>query len=116
MNPVVLFLITSDPRTSARPAEAIRIAAGVGTWKRVEITLYLREAAVLALSEFPEELIDEDNFIRYLPMLGEFRRPIYVQSCSPFLAQLGRAALPYAELTDRDLADLASKAQYVARF
>ena len=54
-----LFIIGGDPRISARPAEAIRIAAGIGTWKKISVRIYLEGAAVLALSEFPDDLVDE---------------------------------------------------------
>lgn len=65
--PSVLFLLGSDPRSSARPAEAIRVAAGVAAWKKVDVTVYLRGPAVLALGEWLDELRDEDNYSRYLP-------------------------------------------------
>jgi hypothetical protein len=116
MKPSVLFIVASDPRTSPRPAEAIRIAAGVGTWQKTEILLYLRDAAVLALSEFPEDLMDSDNYARYLPILSECGRPIYVQSGTPFLTGLGEPAALYQQVTDEDLASLAAKSDYVARF
>jgi hypothetical protein len=73
-----LVTISSDPRTSARPAEAVRIAAGAGSWKKTEIRLLLRGPAGYALSEFADDLVDEDNFNRYLPIINEWNRPIYV--------------------------------------
>ena len=79
MNRRALFLVTSDPRQTGRVAEAVRIAAGVGAWPQVEVTLYLHGDAALALGEDAEELIDGDNFTRYLPMLAEAGRIILVQ-------------------------------------
>ena len=35
--PKTLVIIETDPRTSARPAEAIRIAAGIGVWKKTDV-------------------------------------------------------------------------------
>jgi sulfur relay (sulfurtransferase) DsrF/TusC family protein len=116
MNPSVLFVIASDPRTSPRPAEAIRIAAGVGTWKKTDITVYLRGAAVLALGEFTDDLVDEDNFNRYLPIVGEWDRPIYVERQAALLADLGEARLPFEEIDDARLAALAARSNYVLRF
>ena len=116
MKPSALFIITGDPRTSAKPAEAIRIAAGVGTWKKADITLYLRGPAVLALSEFVDELIDEDNFSRYLPIVGEFGRPIYVQLGATELTELGEAPLAFEEIDDARLAQLAAASRHVIRF
>ena len=116
MNPSVLFLITSDPRISPRPAEAIRIAAGVGAWKKADITVYLRDAAVLALGEYTDELMDEDNFNRYLPIVREFGRPVYVRRGTPELAELGEATLRFEEIDDAQLAALAARSNCVLRF
>jgi hypothetical protein len=116
MKPRVLFLITSDPRTSARPAEAIRIAAGVGAWRKVEVDVGLREAAVLALSEFPDGLVDEENYTTYLPLLRELGRPIYVQQSSRLLSQIGQASLPFEAIADERFAELALRSCAVLRF
>lgn len=116
MKPSALFIITGDPRKDGRTAEAIRIAAGVGTWKKVDVTVYLRDAAVLALSEYPDELVDEDNFTRYFPIVGEFGRPVYVQRGAALLGDLGEATLPYEEIDDQQLAELCARNRYVLRF
>jgi sulfur relay (sulfurtransferase) DsrF/TusC family protein len=114
--PKALFIITGDPRSSAKPAEAIRIAAGVGTWKKAEISVYLRDTAVLALSEYADEFIDEDNYTRYFPIVGEFGRPIYVQKNAPLLNEIGDSPLKFEEIDDAQLAELAASSNYVLRF
>lgn len=116
MKPHALFIVTGDPRSSAKPAEAIRIAAGVGTWKKADVTVYLRGPAVLALSEFVDEFIDEDNFSRYFPIVGEFGRPIYVQRGAAQLGEIGVAPLKFEEIDDAQLAQLAAQSAYVLRF
>lgn len=116
MKPSALFIITGDPRTSPKPAEAIRIAAGVGTWKKADITVYLRGPAVLALSEYVDEFIDEDNFSRYFPIVGEFGRPIYVQRGAELLGEIGDSPLKFQEIDDAQLARLAAASNYVLRF
>jgi sulfur relay (sulfurtransferase) DsrF/TusC family protein len=116
MNSRALFIITGDPRVSGRPAEAIRIAAGVGTWRKVDISVYLREAGVLALSEYADEFVDEDNYTRYFPIVAEFGRPVFVQERSPYLAEIGEARLNYEEISDDRLAELAMGNDYVLRF
>jgi hypothetical protein len=116
MNPSALFIITGDPRTSPKPAEAIRIAAGVGTWKKADITVYLRGPAVLALSDFTDEFVDEDNFSRYFPIVGEFGRPVYVQQGAELLEQIGESPLRFEEINDARLARLAADSRYVLRF
>jgi hypothetical protein len=116
MKPSALFIISGDPRTSPRPAEAIRIAAGVGTWKKIGISVYLHGAAVLALSEFVDGFLDEDNYTRYFPIVGEFGRPIYVQKGAAWLEEVGEAPLKYEEIDDARLAELAAQHTYLVRF
>lgn len=116
MNPRVLFMVTTDPRRSGRPAEAVRIAAGVGVWQKVEIAIYLRDDAVRALGESSERLIDEDYYTRYWPILAAAGPPVYVQQNAPALRHLGPAAPPFAEISDAQLAELAARQDYVLRF
>src|SRR6266571_1733023 len=96
----VLFIITGDPRSNRRPAEAIRIAAGVGVWKRALITIYLRDAAVLALSEHPDGLVDEEHYRRYFPLTRESGSPVYVQRGAPCLADIGQTQFHFEEIDD----------------
>ena len=112
----VLFIISGDPRASRRPAEAIRIAAGVGVWKRTLITIYLRDAAVLALREHPDGLVDEEHYRRYFPLTRESGSPVYVQRGAPWLAHIGQTQFQTEEIDDTDLARLAARHQYVLRF
>lgn len=114
--PVVLMIVTSDPRTSARPAEAVRIAAGVGAWKKAVVRLYLHGPAVLCLSEFPDELVDEDNFSSYLPILGELGHPVTVEQGSAHLPEIGEAPVPFLEVDHAGLTALVSGATSVLRF
>jgi hypothetical protein len=87
----------------------------VGTWKKADITVYLRGPAVLALSEYVDDFVDEDNYSRYFPIVGEFGRPIYVQQGAEMLNELGEAPLKFQEITDDELAQLA-QSNYVLRF
>jgi hypothetical protein len=116
MNTSTLFVIESDPRRSGRPAEAVRIAAGVVAWRKVDVAVYLREAAVLVLGEEAEALRDGENYAQYLPVLGESGRPVYVQKGAAGLGQLGQAALPFEEISDEQLAALAAACGSVLRF
>ena len=111
----MLFIITSDPRASHRPAEAIRIAAGVGVWKAVEIWVYLRGSALHALGD-PHGLADEDNYDRYLPILAELGRPIYVQQDAEELISIAGTAIRFEELSDEQLAKVAAESTYLLRF
>jgi hypothetical protein len=112
----VLFMVTSDPRVSARPAEAVRIAAGVGAWETLDAVLYLRGAAVLALGEDAEELVDGDNFVRYLPLATEAGRRVCAQRGSPLLTELGETRISFVPMDDDELARLAADSECVVRF
>ena len=112
----VLFIVTSDPRVSARPAEAVRIAAGMGAWETIEAVLYLRGPAVLALGESAEELVDGDNYVRYLPLATEAGRRVCVQHDSPLLTELGEARASFEPVDDDELARLAADSECVVRF
>ncbi len=111
-----LVIITSDPRSSPRPAEAVRIAAGVGVWEKVEVTLYLRGAALRMLDEFPDELVDGENFQRYLPLLTAKGRPVLVQRGAVSAAELGEPSVKFEEIDDAQLAARAAQCQCVLRF
>lgn len=116
MKPRVLIIITGNPRTSPRPVEAVRIAAGVGVWKKADIAVYLRAEAIRALGQSPDDVIDEDDLARYWPMVAESGRPVYVQREAAELRELGPAAVPFAEISDDELAQLAAEQTYVIRF
>ena len=87
-------MIETDPRSSARPAEGIRIAAGIGAWKKTDVTLVLRgPVAGYSLQEYADELVDEDNFTRYLPFVVEAPRPIYLEDSFTDAGCAGRFAV-----------------------
>jgi len=112
----VLFIVDSDPRTSPKPAEAVRIAAGVGVWEKAEVTLYLRDAAVLALGEFADELVDGENFTRYLPVVTEGQRPVLVQREAAQLKELGVPNVKFESIDDKQLAALSAASDATVRF
>lgn len=116
MSRKILFIITGDPRQDPRPAEAIRIAAGVSTWNKVEVSVYLHGNAALALADSADEFVDADNYTRYLPVLGEQNRRIYIRAGNPWLAGLTEPTLSYETLDESGLAELAAGCDYVIRF
>ena len=115
MKPSVLFLVSSDPRASGLPAEAVRIAAGVAAWKKVEVTLYLHSAAVLALGEFADDLIDGDKFRQYLPVLADSGGKLFIQDSAALTAS-EKTMSGVRVLNAAELADLAAVSHYVLRF
>jgi hypothetical protein len=116
MRPSLLLIVESDPRQSARPAEAIRIAAGVAAWKKAEVTLYLRGPAIRALGEWVDDLKEEDNFTRYLPLLAESGRSVLAQAGAPELADLGESPVKFEVIDDHQLATRAAGTRHVMRF
>jgi hypothetical protein len=113
--PRTLVLIETDPRTSARPAEGIRIAAGIGAWKKTDVTLLLRGPAGYSLQEYADELVDEDNFTHYLPLLVERERPIYIEDSFTDTAALDGSPWRY-EMISRDRAEqLLRENEYLIR-
>lgn len=76
--PRTLVTISEDPRESHRPAEAIRIAAGIGGWKKTDVDILLWGSATHLLSPYADEYVDGDNYRHYLPIIREWKKPIFL--------------------------------------
>jgi hypothetical protein len=113
--PKTLVLIETDPRTSARPAEGIRIAAGIGAWRKTDVTLLLRGPAGYSLQEYADELVDEDNFTHYLPIVVEGPRPVYVEESFADLAALEGSPWKYEVISRERAAQLVRENDYLIR-
>jgi hypothetical protein len=114
--PKTLVIIETDPRSSARPAEGIRIAAGIGAWKKTDVTLLLRgPVAGYSLLEYADDLIDEDNFTRYLPLVAEQPRPIYLEETFADLAALEGSPWRYEIIPVSRSAELVREHDYLIR-
>jgi hypothetical protein len=108
-------MIETDPRTSPRPAEGIRIAAGIGAWKKTDVTLLLRGSAGYSLQEYADELVDEDNFVRYLPLVAEGPGPILVENSFTDVAALKGSAFHYEVISPEQTAELIAAHDYLIR-
>jgi hypothetical protein len=114
--PKTLVIVESDPRTSARPAEGVRIAAGIGVWKKTDVTLLFRGAvAGYSLQEYADELVDEDNFTRYLPLVAESPRPIYVEDSFTDLKALEGSPWKYELIPSAKTTELVRSSDYLIR-
>ena len=113
--PCVFFVVSGDPRLSDRVAEAVRIAAGVAAWRKVAISIYFRGAAVLALGEFADELVEGDAFVRYLPILGELEAPVFLDRESEELPNLGTPVLRAEPIDIPRFSELCRHATYLLR-
>lgn len=103
----LLVIITSDVRRNPVGAEMVRIAAGVGAWQKIRITVYLHGPAILALDEFAEEHPDGLLFSEYLPALARHEGDIWVEAASPYLRQV-TSLNKFEELSIGELAQRAS--------
>jgi hypothetical protein len=108
-----LFVVVSaDPRSSHRAAEAIRLAAGVAAWRKVDVSIYFCGPAVIALNGDPDDFVDEESFTRYLPMLKEFGSSILVEAG----ATNGRGKEGWQAISTEQLASIAGDKTYLLRF
>lgn len=110
----MLIVIASDPRTSHRPAEAVRVAAGLAALGSIPIEICFCEASALILSQPSESFIDGETLRKYLPVLAEHAKAIYAESGDPFLE--GTEQVPYRRIGLTELAEIASKQKQVIRF
>ena len=114
--PTTLVIVETDPRKSPRPAEAIRIAAGIGAWKKTDVTLLLRgPVAGYSLQEYADELVDEDNFTRYLPIVVEGSHPIYLEDTFTDLPALEHSPWKYEVIPAAKAAELIRTHEYLIR-
>ncbi len=113
--PRTLVVLETDPRTSARPAEGIRIAAGIGAWRKTEVTLLLRGPAAYSLQEYADELVDEDNFVRYLPLVAESQRTIYIEESFTDLPALEGSAFRHEVISRERAEELIASHDYLIR-
>jgi len=112
----VLIVVTGDPRRSARPAEAVRIAAGLSANGRLAVTLCLRGDSVLALGGDTEDFLDGDHFTRYLPVMAETGRIIFVQTDSGKPLTNEPALVPVQRISELELENLITSSDRVLRF
>ena len=75
----------------------------------------LRGPAGYSLQEYADELIDEDNFTRYLPLVAESPRPIYVEDSFADLAALDGSPWKYEVIAPARTAELIHANEYLIR-
>ena len=79
----IVLIIRQDPRTSALPVEALRIALGLAAGENPS-TVVLMGSAVLLLAEDTEEIVDLDILEKYLPSFEHLQIPfLLVQDPGP---------------------------------
>ena len=112
----VLIVVAGDPRLSAQPAEAVRIAAGLSANGRLDVTLCLRGEAVLALGSDSEDLADGDHFARYLPVVVEMGRLVFLPTNSHETAVSEPPSVPARRISEAELETLKANSNRVLQF
>jgi sulfur relay (sulfurtransferase) DsrF/TusC family protein len=79
MSKRIAVVISEDPRTTARPVEALRIALGLCAGDH-ETTVVLLGPASTLLKEDSEEIIDVDVLEKYLPSFKHLAVPFIVEA------------------------------------
>jgi sulfur relay (sulfurtransferase) DsrF/TusC family protein len=79
--PKILFLIRSNPEQDTRVAEAVRMAAGLGTGQN-SVKILLDGDGIRLLDPDLEDMADEDVIERFLPVLGDWEIPFYLRKGS----------------------------------
>ncbi|MCC7517742.1 MAG: DsrE family protein [Verrucomicrobiae bacterium] len=110
--PRTLVTVTEDPAASHRPAEAVRIAAGIGGWKKTEVDLLLAGPASRVLSPWADEFVDGENYTHYLPILREWQRPAHLAPDAVSFEDMDAATLPTHRLDAAGVAALRARATH----
>lgn len=112
----VLWIIESDPEVSHRPAEAIRVAAGISAWGRVNSRIYLHGAAVRILKEDRTGLCDETVLEKYLPVVLENGIPFSIEAGAVRPWNPEDLRIPYEEWNTERLASASLESRYLIHF
>jgi len=79
MSKRIAVVISEDPRITARPVEALRIALGLCAGDH-ETTVVLLGPASTLLVEDVEEILDADILEKYLPSIKQLPVPFIVEA------------------------------------
>ena len=111
----LLIKISSDPRKTVRPAEAVRIGAGVGAWNKVKVHLLLEGPAVLCLDEFADELKQGELFTQYLPGILNHGGRIIVDEKAAELKSI-KPVVQFEKVTSSEILRFAQSVDHVMEF
>jgi len=67
--PRILIVIDSDPRTSSRVGEVVRMAGGVSVWEQMELHVVLSGPAARVLGQGAVDLPDGKIFEQFIGMI-----------------------------------------------
>ncbi len=110
----MLIVISTDPRASHRPAEAVRVAAGLAALGELSIEVCFSQAGALILSQPASALVDGDIIQQSLPLLAKHAANIWAETGDPFLK--GEKQIDYQRIGLDALAKIAGRQSRVIRF
>ena len=111
----LLIKIGSDPRKTPRPAEAVRIGAGVGAWNKVKVHLLLEGPALFCLDQFADELNQGELFTQYLPSILAHGGRIITDESNPIRNSI-KPALAFEQLPAAEITKFTEQADHVMEF
>lgn len=111
----LIMLIRSNPDISARPAEAIRIAAGLGIGKN-PLKIILSGESPRVLSPDEDDLKDIDIIEKFLPMIEEWKIPVYVDKMSLNNINLNKCPYKYHRVDNEEISEIIAGGHYVFIF
>lgn len=115
MIPKIVFLIRSNPEESHKPAEAIRIAAGLGVGKNPLKIILTGEAPRILLSD-EEDLIDVDIIEKFLPLVRDMSIPVYVDKRSVSGMPVKKSHYDFRIIEPEESSELLAGGHYVLVF
>ena len=77
----IVLIIQRDPRTSALPRQALRIALGLAAGENPITGVVLMGPAVQLLAEDTDEIVDIDILEKYLPSFGTSPDSLSSRTC-----------------------------------
>lgn len=96
------WIISDDPRQSHRPLEALRVAAGLGSWGKVVGKIWLCGPAALVLDTNGDDFPDQDSIEKYLEILEGTDWKICVSASNPYLMQIATTKEDIAIIPDSE--------------
>lgn len=112
----VLLIISGDPRASHRPAEALRLAAGLLPWGQIDLQVCLCGPARWLLDDAPGTLVDEEEITRCLSAVTGEPGRLWVEAARSPGAEPSETAGNVRTMSREQIATLAARCDSVLKF
>lgn len=111
----VVVLIRSDPETSPRAVEGVRIALGLASGEH-EVEVILTDRAPLLLTPDTDRLVDGEMAEKFLSTLQEFIPTFYIDQESAKEVDLSESDYKTVPLSKKEIAEKIAATQRFALF